>query len=40
MPVLKIKGYKNFENYFSNNILFDDFYQEFAKSGFEITNSK
>lgn len=40
MPILKVKGYKNFENYFSNNILFDDFYQEFAKSGFEIENSK
>ncbi|PKF73280.1 hypothetical protein CW752_14735 [Chryseobacterium sp. PMSZPI] len=40
MPILKIKGYKNFEKSFSNNILFDDFYQEFAKSGFEIINSK
>ncbi|WP_295229428.1 hypothetical protein [uncultured Chryseobacterium sp.] len=40
MPNLKIKGYKNFEKYFSNNILFTDFYAEFAASGFEIQNSK
>ncbi|AZA84680.1 hypothetical protein C1637_07530 [Chryseobacterium lactis] len=40
MPILKIKGYKSFEKYFSKNILFDDFYQEFAKSSFEIINSK
>ncbi|MBP2619726.1 hypothetical protein [Chryseobacterium jejuense] len=38
-PILKIKGYKNFEKYFSNNILFDDFYQEFSKREFEIVNS-
>jgi hypothetical protein len=38
MPTLKVKGYKNFEKYFANNILLDDFYQEFAKSGFEIQN--
>lgn len=40
MPLLKIKGYKNFEKYFSNNILFTDFYNEFKNSGFEIENSK
>ncbi len=40
MPILKIKGYLNFKKYFSNNILFDDFYQEFTTSGFEIENSK
>ncbi|KFF73240.1 hypothetical protein HX13_21710 [Chryseobacterium sp. P1-3] len=40
MPVLKIKGFKNFEKYFSDNILFDDFYNEFKASGFEIENSK
>ncbi|WP_333597408.1 hypothetical protein [Chryseobacterium flavum] len=40
MPILKIKGYSNFKKYFSDNILFDDFYQEFTKSGFEIQNSK
>lgn len=40
MPVLKIKGYKNFEKHFSNNILFIDFYDEFTKSGFKIENSK
>lgn len=34
MPVLKVKGYKNFEKYFSNNILYNDFYEEFEKSGF------
>ncbi|AZB11346.1 hypothetical protein EG344_22165 [Chryseobacterium sp. G0162] len=38
-PILKINGYKNFEKYFSNNILFDDFYQEFSKREFEIVNS-
>lgn len=38
MPVLQIKGYKNFEKYFSDNILFDDFYQEFTKRGYEIVN--
>ncbi len=38
MPVLQIKGYKNFEKYFSDNILFDDFYQEFTKRGYEIIN--
>ncbi|AKK73618.1 hypothetical protein OK18_14325 [Chryseobacterium gallinarum] len=40
MPVLKIKEFKNFEKYFSYNILFDDFYNEFKASGFEIENSK
>ncbi|KFF08558.1 hypothetical protein N6B72_12055 [Chryseobacterium soli] len=39
MPILKIKGYKNFKEYFSDNILFDDFYQEFTKRGYEIVNS-
>ncbi len=38
MPILKIKGYKNFERSFSDNILFNDFYEEFTKSGFEIIN--
>lgn len=38
MPILKIKGFKNFEKYFSDNILFDDFYNEFKASGFEIDN--
>ncbi|WP_294314287.1 hypothetical protein [uncultured Chryseobacterium sp.] len=38
MPVLQIKGYKNFEKYFSDNIFFDDFYQEFTKRGYEIIN--
>lgn len=38
MPILKLKGYKNFEKYFVDNILFDDFYQEFTKRGFEIIN--
>ncbi len=37
--ILKIKGYKNFEKYFSSNILFNDFYKEFNKSGFEIRNT-
>ncbi|WP_294281687.1 hypothetical protein [uncultured Chryseobacterium sp.] len=40
IPILRIKGYKNFEKYFSDNILFTDFYAEFAASGFEIQNSK
>lgn len=40
MPILKIKGYLNFRKYFENNILYDDFYQEFTKSGFEIQNLK
>jgi len=40
MPILQVKGYKNFERHFSDNILFNDFYKEFAKSGFEIQNSK
>jgi len=40
MPVLKIKGFKNFEKYFSGNVLFGDFYEEFTKIGFEIQNSK
>lgn len=40
MPILKIKGYKNFKKYFSDNILFDDFYNEFKTSGFEIENLK
>jgi len=38
MPVLKIKGFKNFEKSFSGNILFSDFYEEFIRSGFEIQN--
>ena len=36
--ILKIRGYKNFEKYFSNNILFNDFYEEFNTTGFEIQN--
>ncbi|WPO81902.1 barstar family protein [Chryseobacterium sp. JJR-5R] len=40
MPILKIKGYSNFKKYFENDIFYDDFYQEFAKSGFEIQNLK
>lgn len=40
MPTLKIKGYKNFEKYFSNNILFNDFYEKFTNIGFEIVNLK
>ncbi|MCJ7933281.1 MAG: hypothetical protein MUW56_06490 [Chryseobacterium sp.] len=39
-PLLRIKGYMNFEKRFSDNILFNDFYEEFTKSGFEIQNSK
>lgn len=40
MPILDIKGYKNFEKYFSDNILFSDFYNEFRINGFEVQNSK
>ena len=40
MPVLKIKGYKNFEKNFSNNILFTDFYEKFTNVGFKIENLK
>lgn len=39
MPILKIKGYKNFKKYFVDNILFEDFYKEFETSGFKILNS-
>ncbi|WP_283421287.1 hypothetical protein [Chryseobacterium profundimaris] len=39
MPILKIKGYKNFKKHFEDNIFFEDFYNEFGKSGFEIQNS-
>lgn len=37
--ILKIKGYENFKKYFSNNILFNDFYEEFNRSGVEIQNT-
>ncbi|WP_133121697.1 hypothetical protein [Chryseobacterium sp. PMSZPI] len=40
MPILKVKGHNNFVKYFSDNILFDDIYQEFTKRGYEIINSK
>ncbi len=40
MPTLEIKGYNSFEKYFSNNILFENFYREFTKRGYEIINSK
>lgn len=40
MPVLKIKGYKNFEKYFLDKFLFNDFYNEFKISGFEVDNLK
>ncbi|WP_126650261.1 hypothetical protein [Chryseobacterium aureum] len=40
MPILKIKGYKNFEKNFSNNILFSDFYEKFTNVGFKIENVK
>jgi len=39
IPSLKIKGYRNFKKYFSNNILFSDFYEQFTSVGFEIINS-
>ncbi|MFY1047331.1 hypothetical protein [Chryseobacterium sp. GP-SGM7] len=38
IPILKIKGYKNFEKRFSDNILFADFYNQFKISGFEVEN--
>lgn len=38
IPVLKIKGYKNFEKYFLDKFLFNDFYNEFKISGFEVDN--
>ncbi|MDV7697655.1 hypothetical protein N6B72_12050 [Chryseobacterium soli] len=40
MPILKIKGYRSFEKYFANNILFNDFYEMFKRVGFEIDNSQ
>lgn len=40
MPILKIKGYENFLKHFSNNILFNDFYERFEGCGFEIINAK
>ena len=39
IPILKVKGYRNFEKYFLTNILFNDFYEEFTKVGFKIQNS-
>ncbi|UZT99818.1 hypothetical protein ODZ84_09735 [Chryseobacterium fluminis] len=38
IPSLKIKGYRNFKKYFSKNILFSDFYEQFTSVGFEIIN--
>ncbi|WP_288447471.1 hypothetical protein [uncultured Chryseobacterium sp.] len=40
MPTLEIKGYNSFEKCFSNNILFENFYEEFTKRGYKIINSK
>ena len=38
IPMLKLKGYKNFEKFFLNTALFNDFYNEFETSGFEVDN--
>lgn len=38
MPVLQIKGHLNFKKYFGNNILYNDFYNEFNTSGFTVIN--
>nr|WP_314499701.1 hypothetical protein [uncultured Chryseobacterium sp.] len=37
-PILRIKGYKNFEENFSGNILLDIFYEKFTNIGFKIEN--
>ncbi|WPO84295.1 hypothetical protein SD427_08155 [Chryseobacterium sp. JJR-5R] len=40
MPLLRIKGFKNFEEYFLDSDLFNDFYEKFTNVGFEIENIK
>ncbi|MPS64240.1 MAG: hypothetical protein DI622_01510 [Chryseobacterium sp.] len=40
IPIIKIKGYRNFKKNFEKNILFEDFYNEFKNNGFEVMNDE